>query len=62
EEAARAAPYCHPRQGNTGDEAGGGETEMPLAERLKAYQRRDEIAAAGGKVVELKRPSDPTPG
>jgi hypothetical protein len=57
EEAARAAPYCHPRQGNAIDEPAG-EQEVPLAERLKAYQRRDEIEAAGDKVVELKPQGD----
>lgn len=57
EVAAMAAPYCHPRQGNAIDEPAG-ETEVPLAERLKAYQRRDEIEAAGDKVIELKPQSD----
>ena len=53
EEAARAAPYCHPRQGNALDEDSG-EQEVPLHARLAAYQRRDDIAASEGKVVELK--------
>jgi hypothetical protein len=55
EEAARAAQYVHPRQGIAGDEHNPNEGEVPLAERLKEYQRRDDIAAAGDKVVELKR-------
>ena len=53
EEAARAAPYCHPRMGNAANDDGRDE-EVPLAERLAYYARRDDIAAAGGKVVELK--------
>lgn len=54
EEAARAAPYCHPRQGNAADDAGEGEHEVPLHARLAAYQRRDDLAAAGSNVIELK--------
>lgn len=64
EEAARAVPYVHPRCGiaDAGDGDRGGETEIPLAQRLHEYQPRDDIAAAGGKVVELKRPGDPISG
>jgi hypothetical protein len=29
---------------------------VPLAERLKAYEREDEITASASKVVELKKP------
>jgi hypothetical protein len=58
EEAARAAPYCHPRQGYAGEEGGLVDEEMPLAERLKEYQRRDDLKAAGDNVVDLKRPGD----
>jgi hypothetical protein len=58
-EAARdAAPYIHPRVGMESGEGGGDPDFVPLAERLAAYQRRDELAAAGGKVVELKPPGD----
>jgi len=58
EEAARAAPYVHPRIGY--DSAGGNSDPdfVPLAERLAYYQRRDELKAAGDNVVELKPPSD----
>jgi hypothetical protein len=58
DEAARAAPYCHARQGYAGDERTAGDEEIPLAERLKEYQRRDDLKAAGSNVVDLKRPSD----
>lgn len=58
EEAARAAQYVHPRQGIAGDGEQANDDFVPLAERLKAYQRRDEIEAAGNKVVELKPQSD----
>ncbi|MDR3420180.1 MAG: hypothetical protein P4L80_02880 [Xanthobacteraceae bacterium] len=53
EEAARAAPYCHPRQGVLAEE-GGTEEMMPLADRIAYYTRRDEIAVVGDNVVELK--------
>ncbi len=55
EAAKDAAPYVHPRLSSVLDEDGGGEEEVPLAERLAGYQRRDDIEAAGGKVVELNR-------
>lgn len=57
EEAARAAPYCHVRlaPASDGEAQGEGDVEIPLADRLKEYQRREDIAAAGNKVVELKR-------
>jgi hypothetical protein len=58
DEAARAAPYCHARQGYAGEEGGQGDEEIPLAERLKEYQRRDDLKAAGSNVVDLKRPGD----
>lgn len=54
EEAARAAPYIHPRLSAAVDDPENGKTEVPLSERLAAYQRRDDINAAGDKVVELK--------
>jgi hypothetical protein len=57
-EAARAAPYVHPRIGYDSGEAGGDPDFVPLAERLAAYQREDDIKAAGDKVVELKPPGD----
>ena len=53
EEAARAAQYVHPRQGYAADDAKG-DDHVPLAERIAHYQRRDDIEAAGAKVVELK--------
>jgi hypothetical protein len=57
EEAARAAPYVHTRMGYaTGDDGGSKDEEIPLAERLKEYQRRDDLKAAGSNVVDLKRP------
>jgi hypothetical protein len=40
EEAARAAPYVHPRIGYDSGEGGGDPEFIPLAERLKEYQRR----------------------
>ena len=53
--AKEAAPYVHPRQGYVGDEANPADEEIPLAERLKEYQRRDDLKAAGGNVVDLTR-------
>jgi len=58
QEAERAAPYCHPRMGVLGEEGGTGEIEVPLAERLKEYTRRDRIEAADGKVIKLNPESD----
>lgn len=58
QEAARAAPYVHPRIGYATEDGGGDPDFVPLAERLKAYARRDEIAAAGHNVAELKPPGD----
>jgi hypothetical protein len=58
-EAARdAAPYIHPRVGADTGEGGVDPDFVPLAERLKEYQRRDDLAAAGGNVVELKPSGD----
>jgi hypothetical protein len=56
-EAARAAPYVHPRQGYAGDDRQADDF-VPLAERLAYYQRRDDLKAAGDKVVELKPQGD----
>lgn len=53
EEAARAAQYVHPRQGYAGDDEKQDDGFVPLHERLEAYQRRDDLAAAGGNVVDL---------
>jgi hypothetical protein len=51
-----AAPYLHSRLAP--QEAGKRADEVvPLADRLKEYQRRDQIAASEGKVVALKRGS-----
>jgi hypothetical protein len=58
DEAARAAPYVHPRQGYVGVEQTPGDEEIPLAERLAYYQRRDDLKAAGDKVIELNSQSD----
>lgn len=58
EEAARAAPYVHPRVGYDSGQAGGDPDFVPLAERLAAYQRRDDLAVVGDNVVELKPPGD----
>jgi|SRR5271170_2036243 len=57
-EAARAAPYVHPRIGYDRGQSTGDPEFVPLAERLLAYQRRDELAAAGGNIVELKPSGD----
>ncbi len=56
EEAARAAPYVHPRVGYDSGAATGDPEFVPLAERLAYYQREDDIKAAGDKVVPLKKP------
>ena len=58
EEAARAAPYVHPRIGYDSGEGTDDPEFVPLAERLAYYQRRDELAAAGDNVVDLKPPVD----
>lgn len=58
EEAARAAPYVHPRIGYDSGEGTGDPDFVPLAERLAYYQRREELKEAGDNVVELKPPSD----
>jgi hypothetical protein len=47
-----AAPYVHPRAALPASDDGDDE-HVPLAERLAYYQRRDDIDAAGGKVVDL---------
>jgi len=55
EEAARAAPYVHPR---IGIDAGVGSSDpefVPLAERLAYYQRQDDLKAAGDNVVDLTK-------
>jgi hypothetical protein len=57
-EAARAAPYMHPRMGYASDGEGHQDDCVPLAERLAYYQRRDDLKAAGDKVVELKPQGD----
>ena len=57
EAAARAAPYCHPRMGYVTERPEEGEV-IPLAERLKVYERRDALKAAGSNVVELKPQGD----
>lgn len=58
-EAARAAPYVHPRIGYDSGEGTGDPEFVPLAERLAAYARRDELTAAGGgNVIELKPPGE----
>jgi hypothetical protein len=52
-EAARdAAPYLHPRLSSTVDDEPQNDF-VPLAQRLEAYQRRDDLAAAGGNVVDI---------
>lgn len=58
EEAARAAPYVHPRIGYAGEDRPADPDFVPLAERLKAYARRDEHKAADGNLFELKSPGD----
>jgi hypothetical protein len=62
-EAARAAPYMHPRMGYASDGEGHQDDYcVPLAERLKEYQRRDDLKSAGDKVVELKSQDGQRPG
>ncbi len=58
EEAARAAPYVHPRGGYAARDNSNDEKMPPLAERLAYYQRQDDLKAAGGTVVERKRLCD----
>jgi hypothetical protein len=53
EAAKAAAPYVHPRIGYAGEDKADDDF-VPLAERLAHYQLRDDIEAAGGKVIELK--------
>ncbi len=47
------APYMHPRLTPTEDK-GRKADDVPLADRLKEYTTRDQIAASGGKVVAIK--------
>jgi hypothetical protein len=54
EEAARAAPYVHPRVGYDAGTDHGDPEFVPLADRLAYYQRRDELKEAGDNVVPLK--------
>ena len=59
DEAARAAPYMHTRMGYaSGDDDRDNDEIIPLAERLKEYERRDALKAAGSNVVELKLEGD----
>lgn len=58
DEAARAAPYMHTRMGYDNTDYSADPDFVPLAERLAYYTRRDEIAAAGDKVTELKPQGD----
>lgn len=53
--AKEAAPYMHPRLATVESKAGAPDEAVPLAERLREYARRDQIAASAGKVVTLKR-------
>ena len=48
-----AAPYVHPRMA-TAEPRHLEPDFVPLAERLKAYARRDAIEAGDSKVVKLK--------
>ena len=57
-----AAPYCHSRQGYAAEGDGQGEEIIPLVDRLKEYERRDKLKAAGDKVVELKPQDGQRPG
>ena len=49
-----ALPFCHPWMGQV-QSRGPDPDFVPLAERLKAYARRDAIEAANGNVVEMPR-------
>ena len=54
-DAAKAAlPFCHPRLAPQEPKRIDPDF-VPLAERIKAYTRRDAIEAADSKVVELPR-------
>jgi hypothetical protein len=57
-EAARAALYMHPRMGYASDERSTDDEIIPLAERLKEWDRRDNLKSASDKVVELNPQSD----
>jgi hypothetical protein len=61
EEAARAAPYVHPRVGYDSGDASGDPDFIPLAERLAYYQREDELKEAGENVIPLKPAGDQAP-
>jgi hypothetical protein len=53
EEAARVAPYVHSRIGYAVGDEGGHEDFVPLAERIKEYNREDYLKAAGPNIVGL---------
>lgn len=59
EAAKDAAPYLHPRLSSVVDDEGSKDDGfVPLHERLEAYQRRDDLAAAGGNVVDMTTRKD----
>ena len=50
-----AAPFVHPRMGQVDPKPPADPDFVPLAERLKAYARRDAVEAADSKVLKLPR-------
>ena len=64
EEAARAAPYMHPRIQPVEEKTAESEQIVPLAERLRYYAARDAVEASEGKVVPIgpivPKPSGPS--
>lgn len=58
EAAKEAAPYLHPRLSSVVEDDGEGEETVPLADRLDAYRRRDDLKAAGANVVDLTARKD----
>jgi hypothetical protein len=58
EEAARAAPYVHPRMGYAVADDGKDDDFVPLAERIAYYERRDRLKTPDDKVIELKPHGD----
>jgi hypothetical protein len=62
EEAARAAPYVHPRIGYAVGDNGGDEDFVPLAERIAHYESRDYLNGAGEKAIEQNHQDDQSVG
>lgn len=58
EEAARAAPYMHTRMGYARDDTNEDPDFVPLADRIKEYERRAKLAGSDDNIIELKRRDD----